>query len=202
MFSKKVKYGIVCKKKPKERLSAKLLLNCQQVYGTNVMNKDLYLIRHASSNEKESDQKDIDRTLSSDGLQEATRAGHHFKREGIQPDMIITSPAVRALGTATLIAEQLKYNTDQIHINDELYEASIRTLLQVVNNLKTDWGMVFIVTHNPAISYLAEYITGSEIGSMVSGGFAHIRIANKDWTEVSEGSEDLVEYRDPATFEV
>ena len=166
------------------------------------MNKDLYLIRHASSNEKEPDQKDIDRTLSTDGIQEATRVGHHFKQEGIQPDIIITSPAVRALGTATLIAEQLKYNTDQIHENDELYVASVRTLLQVVNNLKTEWNKVFIITHNPAVSYLAEYITGSEVGSMAAGGFAHIRTAAKEWMEVSEGIGDLIEYRDPKSLEV
>lgn len=164
------------------------------------MSKDLYLIRHAMANDKEQGQKDIDRFLASKGIQSATKTGHHFKQEGIQPDMIITSPAVRAAATATLIAEQLKYNTDLVHLNDELYEGSIRTLLQVVNRLKNEWSKVFIVTHNPSVSYLAEYITNAEIGSIVPGGYVHIRFSKDDWSQISEGSCELIEYRDPTMF--
>jgi len=165
------------------------------------MSRDLYLIRHAMANEKESGQKDIDRFLASEGIQAATKTGHHFKQEGIQPDIIITSPAVRALATATLIAEQLKYNTDQVHLNDELYEGSVRTLLQVVNRLKDDWNKVFIVTHNPSVSYLAEYITQAEVGSMVPGGYVHIRLSGDEWAQVSESTGELIEYKDPATYD-
>ena len=165
------------------------------------MSKDLYLIRHAMANEKESGQKDIDRFLASDGIQTATKTGHYFKQEGIQPDIIMTSPAVRALATATLIAEQLKHNTDQVHVNDELYEASVRTLLQVVNRLKDDWSRVFLVTHNPSVSYLAEYITHAEVGSIVPSGYAHIRIPADGWAQVSEANGELVEYKDPSTYE-
>ena len=139
--------------------------------------------------------------LASEGIQAATKTGHHFKQEGIQPDIIITSPAVRALATATLIAEQLKYNTDQVHLNDELYEGSVRTLLQVVNRLKDDWNRVFIVTHNPSVSYLAEYITQAEVGSIVPGGYVHIRIPLDEWAKVSDSTGELIEYKDPSTYD-
>ena len=165
------------------------------------MSKDLYLLRHAMANEKESGQKDMDRFLASQGIQVATKIGHHFKQEGIQPDMIISSPAVRAVATATLIAEQLKYNTDLVHLNDELYEASVRTVLQVVNRLKNEWNKVFIVTHNPSVSYLAEYITQAEVGSIVPGGYVHIRFSKDDWAQISEGNSELVEYKDPTKLD-
>ena len=165
------------------------------------MSKDLYLIRHALSAEREARQNDIDRFLASEGIQAATKIGHHFEQEGIQPDIIISSPAIRAHSTSILIAEQLKYNTEQIHINDELYEASVRTLLQVVNRLKETWTQVFIVGHNPSISYLAEYITRAEIGSVPPAGYVHIKIKSKEWSLVSEGNGEFVACKDPSTFE-
>lgn len=159
------------------------------------------MIRHASAADKERDQKDIDRFLTADGVQEATRTGHYFNKEGVQPDIIITSPANRARGTATLIAEQIKYNTDLIHINEELYEASVRTLLQVVNRLKEEWNEVFIIGHNPSISYLAEYITHAEIGSISPSGFVHVKVNSEKWTSISEATESLQVYRDPSTYD-
>lgn len=164
------------------------------------MNKELYLIRHAQAAEREASQNDFDRFLASEGIQNATKTGHYFKQEAIQPDMIITSPAIRAHSTSILIAEQLKYNTDLIHVNDELYDASVRTFLQVVNRLKETWGKVFIVGHNPSISYLAEYITSAEIGSIVPAGYVKVKISLDEWSLVSEGNGEFVEYKDPSNY--
>ena len=164
------------------------------------MSKDLYLIRHALASEKEQGQDDIDRFLASDGVQGATKIGYHFNKEGVKPDIIITSPAVRAHSTSILIAEQLNYNTESIHINDELYEASVRILLQVVNRLKASWNTVFIIGHNPSMSYLAEYITRAEIGTIEPAGYVHIQIKMDDWEQVSEGNGEFVVYKDPSNF--
>jgi len=161
------------------------------------MTKTLFLLRHAKASEKLSDQKDIERELDSIGLQNSTRMGINFSHKSIQFDMIMSSPAERARHTAALIAEQLKYNTAKIHLNDEIYEASIRTLLQVVNRLKDEWNMVLLVGHNPAITYLAEYLTGAEIGNMTTCGVVRIEFAIDSWEEVSEGLGELVSYEYP-----
>lgn len=161
------------------------------------MDRNLYVLRHARANEKMSDQQDIDRTLNSTGLQNATRMGMNFFKKGCQFDIIISSPAIRAIYTASLIAEQLKYETNRIHQNAELYEASIRTLLRVVNQLKDEWKSVLIVGHNPSVTYLAEYITKAEIGDMTTCGVAHIQFNNMNWEEVSEGNGNLISYEYP-----
>ena len=161
---------------------------------------DLFLIRHAEAYERESGGKDIERGLTSDGIQNATRTGYFFKQNGIQPEMMISSPAVRARETAILIAEQLKYETSQIHYNDLLYEASVRNLLMAITNLKSSWSQVFIIAHNPSISYIAEYITQAESGSVVPAGFAQIHFPFEDWSQVSEATGDLKKVKDPITY--
>ncbi|MEQ8925709.1 MAG: histidine phosphatase family protein [Fulvivirga sp.] len=161
------------------------------------MNKNLYLLRHAKASEKLTDQQDFDRTLDSQGLQNATRMGINLLNKKVQIDIIITSPAVRALSTASLVAEQIKYDTNRIHQNQELYEASTRSLLQVVNQLKDEWNTVLLVGHNPAHTYLAEYLTKSEIGNITTCGLAHIVFKNLGWNEISEGTGQLKSYEYP-----
>lgn len=161
------------------------------------MVKTLYLLRHARAMDKASEQKDIDRELNSIGLQNSTRMGINFSKKNEEFDIIITSPALRAQTTASLIAEQIAYNTTKIHTNDEIYEASIRSLLKVVNQLKDEWNSVLIVGHNPSFTYLAEYLTREEIGDMTTCGVVKIEFKIDSWTEVSEGLGKLISYEYP-----
>lgn len=165
------------------------------------MKKELYLLRHAQAHERSSGQEDFDRELNSTGLQNATRMGMNLKNSEVQFDMIISSPAIRALTTASLIAEQLKYDTDRIHKNDEIYEASVRTFLSIINNLKEEWQCVLITGHNPAITYLVEYISKAEIGNMTTCGVCHIQFDGITWAEVSEGTGTLASYEYPDLLE-
>ncbi|UII23949.1 SixA phosphatase family protein [Fulvivirga ligni] len=161
------------------------------------MSKTLFLIRHAKAMEKLSGQTDNERELDSVGLQNATRMGINLNHQSLQPDIIISSPANRAFTTASLIAEQIKYDTHRIHPNPEIYEASTRTLLQVINQFKNDWQNVVLVGHNPSVSYLAEYITKEEIGNVTTCGVVRIEFDFDDWAMVSEGTGDLISYEYP-----
>ena len=161
------------------------------------MSKTLFLLRHAHAMEKGVGQKDIDRELDSIGLQNSTRMGINFSNKSLQFDMIMSSPASRAFQTASLIAEQIKYEPARIHKNDEIFEASVRTLLQVVNRFKADWDSVLLVGHNPSITYLAEYLTGAEIGNMTTCGVCQVEFSIDAWQEVTENIGELASYEYP-----
>lgn len=158
------------------------------------MSKKLYLLRHARAFEKAADQKDTERELDSTGLQNATRMGIHLAEQQTPIDIIISSPAARALSTATLIAEQLHYDPARIHKNDSIYEASVRTLLQVINQFKNEWSHVLLVGHNPSITYLAEYLSKHDIGTMTTCGFVALTLDNDHWEEASEGTAGFESY--------
>lgn len=161
------------------------------------MVKTLFLARHAQASERQSGETDAERQLNSKGLQNSTRMGMNFSNKDVQFDIIISSPAMRALTTATLIAEQLKYDTSKIHVNPEIYEASVRTLLQVVNQLKDEWNTVLLVGHNPTISYLAEYLTKWEIGDLTTCGVVQIELHVEKWDMMSEGTGTFISYEYP-----
>lgn len=159
--------------------------------------KQLYLLRHAQTLEKRPDENDKDRILTPVGFQNANRMGINLKNKKAQPDIIICSAATRTQLTAECIAEHVSYDSNRVHINGEVYDASIRTLLNAVNNLKEEWKTVVLIGHNPSISYLAEYITGEAVGNMSTCGLVSIQFNLDSWQEVSEGNGDFQFYEYP-----
>ena len=91
----------------------------------------------------------------------------------------------------------MHFRPDKVECVDELYEASVRSLLNVVNNLQPKYISVMLVAHNPAISYFAEYLTNSEVGSLVPGGVVLLHLEEMEWGEASEGNCKFVKYHEP-----
>lgn len=64
-----------------------------------------YFLRHADAEPRAS--SDHERKLTPKGLEQAEKAGKFLVRCGLVPDIILTSPLVRARQTATIVAEKL-----------------------------------------------------------------------------------------------
>ena len=83
--------------------------------------KTLFLVRHAKSSRNEPASQDKDRPLNNRGKRDAPKMGKRLaKREAI-PDLILSSPAKRALKTAQLIAKKLDYKLQDIVVDERLY---------------------------------------------------------------------------------
>lgn len=162
------------------------------------MPKYLYLFRHAESLEKQMGEHDKDRDLSPSGMRSAVQIGSFLIQENITPDVIYTSSAVRTQSTTQLVADAIKFNQDKILIEDDLYEASVRTFFEFITRIDDGYNSVMCVGHNPSISYLAEYLTRAEIGDMVTAGLAMIKFNINTWREIGQGNGELVRYVYPA----
>lgn len=161
------------------------------------MVKNLFLVRHAEATQNTAGVKDIERELTAKGYRDAPRIGRYFSENQIFPDMILCSSAVRAQSTAELMAEQLKYETNRIDYSEELYNASVRSLLAAINDADDAWNTLIVVGHNPAISYLSEYLSGEAIGSMDTAGYVRIEFEINSWQEVSQDSGTFILYQTP-----
>ncbi len=157
----------------------------------------LYIVRHAKAMDKAVDMTDAQRELSTTGLRQATHVGQYLKSEQMIPNVIICSTANRALTTATIIAEQLDISDDSLILKDTLYEASVRTLLQLVNVFQSGWKNVVLVAHNPGLHYFVEYITGDVLDKLGTGGVAEICFELDDWEMVSQNTGQLKSYYKP-----
>jgi phosphohistidine phosphatase len=162
------------------------------------MPKHLYLLRHGQSSEKQMGETDKERELSSQGTRESLLVGSYLLKEKVSLDAIITSTATRAKTSAGLIADALKADTEKIVLNEELFQASPRTFLDLINQLDDSLDHVMCIGHNPTITHVAEYITKAAIGDLVPAGLAVIRFNFNEWRNVSGGNGELVSYIYPA----
>lgn len=152
----------------------------------NKMVKEVYLLRHGEA-ERGFHLDDIDRQLTPAGISQLTALAAHLKSQSFYPDHIYCSTAKRTGQTMEIIGEQLDY-TLPVDYRSEIYEASVRTLFELVTKSDPEFEKILIVGHNPAISYLCDYLTQDFFGDMSPGKMVCIAFENQTWEEVSKGS--------------
>jgi len=67
--------------------------------------KTLFLVRHAKSSRDDPTLPDKERPLNDRGMRDAPRMGERLAAHDVKPDLILSSPAVRALATAQIIGK-------------------------------------------------------------------------------------------------
>ncbi len=150
--------------------------------------KTLYLIRHAKSSWETMNLTDFDRTLNERGKKNAPEMGKFLKKEKIFPDLIVTSSAKRALKTARIIAEEIGYPKNKIEEEIKIYEATVPTLLKIINSIPDENRVVFLFGHNPGFTDLLNYLTDGNISNIPTCGIAKIEFDADSWKEISGGT--------------
>ena len=126
--------------------------------------------------------------------------GRLLKKSGVNFDLIVTSPALRALTTARLIAEQLGYPEKKLLQNREIYGASTARLLEIVQQLPDKAVNVALVGHNPALTEFCSYLSGEYIDNLPTCAVAGIRFDVDTWQAVYRDSGRLIRYEYPRKY--
>jgi phosphohistidine phosphatase len=151
--------------------------------------KTLCILRHAKSSWNDPDLSDHERPLNDRGKKAAPFMGRLIADRDITPDVIVSSPAVRAKTTAELVKESA-HLTSRLKIDDRIYEASPLSLQKVVSEIEDDAGSAMIVGHNPGIEGFIRYLTGRQ-EPMPTAALAVIRLNIDRWADVSANSGEL-----------
>ncbi len=147
--------------------------------------KTLYLLRHAKSSWDDVRLSDFERPLNERGLQSAPFMGELMRVRGLEPEVIVSSPAMRARQTAGLVADAAKLR-GEILFDERIYEASPQRLLDTVSGIDDRYESAMIVGHNPGIEGFIRYLTG-EIQPMPTAALAVIKLDAEKWADMSEG---------------
>ena len=135
----------------------------------------LYLLRHADAGDPMAwPGDDAERPLSAKGKRQARRLGSLLADIGWKPDVILTSPKVRAAQTARLVGRAVDVTPD-----DEARLASGFELSDVGSILDAhpDARRVVLVGHDPDFSSVASTLTGAAI-ELRKGAIARIDLAD------------------------
>ena len=111
--------------------------------------------------------------------------GKRLVKRDAKPDLLISSPALRALTTAQLIAEEVGYKRKDIVVDNRLYASGPDDLLAVIRALDKKLDRVMLVGHNPEFTDLAHRLS-SEIIDMPTSAVAEFDFDTKAWSDVGE----------------
>src|SRR5437868_14614794 len=104
----------------------------------------LLLMRHAKS--AWPDGPDIERPLSDRGRADAAAAGNLLLNQGLSPDLVVVSPAVRTRETWKLIAKTVGKRPHTSY-DKRVYEATPQGLLYLVQESAEDVGTMLVIGH-------------------------------------------------------
>jgi phosphohistidine phosphatase len=147
--------------------------------------KTLFLVRHAKSSRDDPALPDKERPLNDRGMRDAPRMGERLAAQDVRPDLILSSPALRALATAEIIAKKLDYKVKDIVVDERLYAATPDDLLEVIHELEDKPKRVMLFGHNPELAELAHRVS-SKITDMPTCAVAEFSFDTKSWSNVGK----------------
>lgn len=147
--------------------------------------KTLMLLRHAKSSWDDPSLRDFDRPLNDRGRRDAPRMGRALAKR-IQPDLIVSSPAVRAKQTIEEVAKAAGYACP-ISFDENIYAASSGELRKLIRALPQKHSTVIMVGHNPSFEDLATRLTGKPV-EMPTCTAACISFPVERWEDIEDNA--------------
>lgn len=155
--------------------------------------RTLYLVRHAKSSWAEPGLSDKDRPLNKRGKHDAPKMGSLLYAKGERPQLLISSPAKRAMSTAKRIAKELDYSAKKIICDDRLYMADVEDFYTVIKETEDNIDQLMFFSHNYGITYFANLITGGNIDNIPTCGVVRIDFDISSWKDI-EGQKGKMVY--------
>jgi phosphohistidine phosphatase len=145
--------------------------------------RTLYLVRHAKSDWSEPALSDQQRPLNARGRRDAPAMARRLARRYRRPQLLLSSPALRALRTAEIFARSFGARRRDIIVNPRLYASTASALLRIVRTLDNDLTRVMLFGHNPELSSLAHRLC-DHIDHLPTCAVVRFKYDAKSWREV------------------
>ena len=155
----------------------------------------VYLLRHAKSSWKDPTLHDRDRPLAGRGRRAAKAMAGHLREQGIEPDLVLCSPARRARETLERLEPAL--GRGAVRVEPRLYEGGTEALLEVLRETPDTVESVMLIGHNPGLQELAVALArGSADLARVeakfpTGALATLTFSESRWSDLARASGTL-----------
>lgn len=176
----------------------------------------LWLLRHAKSAWDDPELDDFARPLSPRGKKACRALARHMAERGLQPDLVLCSPATRTKQTWERLEKRLSFNRPPkvpgeplARFEPSLYLAESPVLLSLVRAAPTAIRELMLIGHNPGLEDFASSLTGSSAGDALdrlkdkypTGGLAELTFTAKSWAQVQPKTGFLASFVVPAQLE-
>ena len=126
----------------------------------------------------------MDRPLNKRGQRNSPDMGRRMRAHGHKPDLIISSPAKRAISTASNIAHELGIDESEIVTDEDLYFAGADGMLGALGNVDDRYRKVMMTGHNPTMAYLANRLCNTSHLNMPTCAITIISFDMASWADL------------------
>jgi phosphohistidine phosphatase len=143
--------------------------------------KTILISRHAKSSWDNASLTDFERPLNHRGHKDAPEMAEKIQAAGFRPDVLISSPANRALTTAKYYAKTFGLPVAEVK---KLYHGMPEDYLSVIQEQVDEDHTVMLFGHNPGITYIANLIEPGVTDNIPTAGVIIASCPAKSWAEV------------------
>ena len=153
--------------------------------------KKLVVVRHGKSSWKH-DLPDDKRPLKSRGKTDAKLVSKHFKSKNVLPDIVLSSPAVRAFTTCEIFCENLNLPIENVEVIENLYDFQGDNVIEILKNLDNNYDIVMIFGHNHAFTSICNIFGDKFIDNLPTSGLVVINLDIDSWGDLKQGQTELI----------
>lgn len=162
--------------------------------------KTVLLVRHAKSSWENFSVKDEERPLNDRGKRNAPEMAKKLRKKKIAIDVILSSPAKRALTTAQYFAEEYGIKKSRIFVLPELYMAGRDAFLKAIRAVPAEAESVALFSHNNGITEFANLLCETHIDNMPTCGVFAVKCPITEWSGFDVGNNEFYFFDSPKTM--
>jgi len=159
--------------------------------------KRLIIARHGQSEIGDPTVTDMTCLVTKSGCRDLARVANGLSKLNVCPDVVITSPAVRAQDSAKIFAKNLGVDPEHILVKEDIYQAERSSLFHLVHELDDSYDTVFLIGHNPGVSRLYHVLVNTDVESFGTSCAAVIDLDVESWKQVHFKNATLLSYLMP-----
>jgi phosphohistidine phosphatase len=137
--------------------------------------------------------------LKEKGYKDLETISSYLSLQQLQPDLILSSLALRAQTTADQLSKKIGYE-GKIHYMEELYNSRPETLMNVLTLQDDSYDTIFLIGHNPELTEFANFLIQENFSKMPTLGVLAINLNIDSWSDISENCGEVDFFIQPKQF--
>jgi phosphohistidine phosphatase len=165
--------------------------------------KQIVLVRHATAVETGPRGSDFHRRLKKRGRREALLMAERLATFIARPDLLLSSPADRALETAVAFGNRFGISAGEIVQREQLYGGLLPDeFLRIVQALDDRRKTVLVFGHDPSFSEFAALLAEPFNDLIPKAGFVVIDLPRRSWRAIRSGDGSVAAFERPPAPDV
>lgn len=145
-------------------------------------------MRHAKSSWDSQEERDFVRPLAPRGIKNAKEAAHVLLKNQLVPEIILSSPATRAIETARLVCEVMSLDETLIRQEPKLYSHDAKEITRLIKDIESSAKSCLVIGHQPTLSDFINTMMQRQLENVITASLTVLEFNSGSWASVNKDS--------------